>query len=189
MGRKVQSAAATIGTGGATAALTTDYMNSIGNVAGIDGAPVGGVWISTTEGTNLMATLSTVSSWTFAFGRDTSIGRGIAGDTGFTDAEIGKINATVDMTVILNDTTKALFTGAEAHSTYSLGWAVVDAQGNRVCFSIPASKVVGDITIADNDERYEIPLQFKSHDPAEDSNSEYVADTFNHEIAMFHVPI
>ena len=107
-------------------------------------------------------------------------------DPARTDEEI---NATVDCTIVLDDNTKALLTGAEAHSTYSLAWAVVDAQSNRVCYSIPAAKIMNDISLGDADNRYVIPLQFKSHDPGNDSGSEYVSAGFNHELAMFHVPV
>jgi len=185
--QQTNSAAATIGTGTATAALATDYMNATSHVAGIDGAPTGGMWISTTAGTNLVATATTISSLGLTINRNNSIERSI-GSVGLTGEDIGEIDATIDVTVILNDTTKALLTGMDAHSTYSLGWAVVDAQGNRACFSFPATKCVSDITISDADNKYVLPIQFKSHDPLRDTGSEYIAAGFSHEMAMFHVP-
>ena len=70
----------------------------------------------------------------------------------------------------------------------SRAFADVDVQGNRRLWSIPAAKCESDITISDGDGRYMLPVTFRAHDTAKDSTSEYLADGFAHQIAMFHVP-
>lgn len=174
-GKPPGEGAATIGTGAATAAPTSNFMNSAGRF--------GTVYIASTA-TNLAASCIT-PTWSHSINRSVGRGYGVGG-TGFSAAVLGDLTSTISFSMVLDDNSKALRTNMEAHDTLWVRWDVVDEQGNRIIWFEPSMKINTDTT-GENDTLYTKSFELNAHDPAKDSGSTFVSAGFGFQSAVFFV--
>jgi hypothetical protein len=156
-GKPQAKSAATIGTGGATAALTTDPLNS--------GSGVGTIFLAEAT-TNLYAT-ATISDLSINIARETGHEPGLGSNT-FSVAALGKHEVTGSMTMVLDDSTAAIIDEFEDNDSLWLRWDVVDGQSNRMCFFASAVALTAR-TEGDQNNMIHQTFDFKCHDPLKES--------------------
>ena len=156
-GKKPTKAAATIGTGAATAAPTSAAMNSANRF--------GTLWVG--EGATNILAAATVSDLTFGIARDNGFQPGL-GSTDFSVACLGDLTTSLKATVVLDDVTAAIVDEYEDLDTLWARWDMTDAQGNRMVWFQSAMKPVG----RDKGESNNIlthSLDLVGHDPLKSS--------------------
>lgn len=176
-GKVPSTAAATIGTGAATAAKTSGFMNAVDDFQLFK---FGGY------GTTLNAI--TVTKWDAMFENILAELYGL-GNVGPSLQDLGPFDASVDLSVYMDNNAKDLLAAAEANSTLWVWWALVDPQGNRVAFSLPAVKVeFDDVPVNGAEEQTAIDAKITAHDPAKDSSSTWAANSFGYQAGVYFVP-
>lgn len=172
IGKAPSHGTSTIGTGGPTAAPTTDFLNCIQDY--------GTIYISEA------ATSYVVTSLELSLDVELQpfYGLGSVGPSGIVEA---RILPTVNLSMIYDDNAKALLDNIESFDTISMFWDAVDLQGNRVCWHIPALKAVtGDPGGGAPNSFWEFRnLSFEGHDPAKDQSSSYVSSGFDYMVGIY----
>jgi hypothetical protein len=172
IGQAPLHATSTIGTGGPTASPTTDFMDCVTNF--------GTIYIDEA------ATTYIVSSWEMTINVELGpyYGLGNRGPAGITEA---RIMPEFSATIIYDDNSKALLDDIEGLTTISMFWDVVDAGGNRVCWSLPAMRPeTGDPGGGAPGTNLEFRnLRFTAHDPEKDSTSAYYSSSFDYLVGIF----
>lgn len=175
-GKVPVKASATIGTGSATAAKTTDFLNSVDDLRQLF---FGGY------GTSLNAI--TIASFDLMIDRVVELVYGL-GNVGPSKAEVGAIDATLDIQALMDDNTKDLIDASDADETLFGFLANDDPQGNHLCFVLPAMKVdVDDVPVEKADSLVNIQAKFTSHDPARDTDSP-LGTSIPYQVGMFFCP-
>ncbi len=127
--KKPVFAAATIGTGAATAAVTANAMNAANRV--------GTLWLG--EAATNLITPATISEWNFSITNDNGFQDGL-GATDFSLAVLGDITTELSITMVLDDITKGIIDEFQDNDTMWARWDVTDAQGNRIIWFQSAMK-------------------------------------------------
>lgn len=171
IGQAPTKASATIGTGSATAAPTSAFMNAV--------TDWGTLYIAETATTHI------VSSLTLTVTNVQNAVRGL-GNLGPSNIILGPQDIELRVTVLYDDNSDALLANMEDHDTLSTWWDIVDAQGNRKAFFLPAAKASGEGPApgqAGNLVDFELTLM--GHDPAKDASSAYVSAGFGFQFGIF----
>jgi len=156
-GKPQAKAAATVGTGSATAALTTDPMNS--------GTGVGTVYLA--EATTDLYATATIADLSITFARDDGKAPGL-GSNSFSVAALGELSVTGTMTMVLDDGTAAIIDEFEDNDSLWLRWDIVDGQSNRMCFFASAIALTARSESDANNMMHQ-QFTFASHDPLKES--------------------
>lgn len=174
IGKAPIMAAATIGTGGPTAAPTTGFMNSVQDFGTIR--------------VDAGSTLLIVSSLDLELENVLSPYYGL-GSVGPQEIAYGSLRGTVSFSVIMDDAADTFMDKVEAHNTVALQWSWKDPQGNQMAILLPACKVdEGDPQLDSASGIAEIQnFKLSIHDPAKDSSSPYVSSGFNRMVAFYRV--
>lgn len=174
-GKVPAMASATIGTGAATAAKTTGFMNSV------DDFQIFKI------GTNSTTTLTaTATKWGLRAMNNQDPIYGL-GNVGPSNIVVGPADVELAVDFYYDDNARAVADAIEAHTTLWCWWAVVDPQGNRMAFCIPALKPdEGDVDIGEAESIPNLPLTASGHDPAKDPNS--LSQSIPYQFGIFYVP-
>jgi hypothetical protein len=166
--------AATIGTGGPTAAATTQFLGPVSDF--------GKIYVSGVETTFIISSLnlSVQNVLSPLYG---------LGSAGPSETSTGPMDITLSASVAYDDNSDALVADIEAFNTVSVWWDVLDAAGNRFCFSLPAVKAdSGDPSGGSAGSFIEIPdVVFSGHDPSKDPTSAYYSDAFGYQFGIYTV--
>lgn len=175
-GKVPAKSAATIGTGAATAAKTTGFLNAVDDLRQIF---IGGY------GTTLNAL--TMSSYDLMVDRMLELVYGL-GNVGPSKVEIGSIDATLDVQILMEDAAKDLIDASEADETLYTFIANTDPQGNHWAACLPAVKVdVDDVPVEKADSLVNIAAKFYAHDPAKDTDSP-LGQLIPYQVGLFYCP-
>jgi len=156
-GKKPTKAAATIGTGAATAAPTSAAMSA--------SQRFGTLWVGEVA-TNLVAS-AVISELTFGITNDNGFGPGL-GATDFQVAVLGDIVTTLKATMVLDDVTAAIVDEFEANDTLWVRFDMTDQQGNRIVYFNSAMKPT-DRDKGDSNNIINQSLDLVGHDPLKSS--------------------
>lgn len=171
IGQAPVKSAATIGTGGPTAALTTDFMNSVDNW--------GSIFIAETASTHI------ISDLTLTVTNQLNPVRGL-GSIGPSAITFGNQDIALTATILYDDNSDALFAQIEDHDTISIFWEVVDDQSNHIGFFVPALKADdGQPNVGEAGNQVSFTLTASGHDPAKDTASAYTSSGFDRQFAIF----
>lgn len=176
-GQVPTKAAATIGTGAATAAKTTGFMNAVDDLRQLF---VGGY------GTTLNDILMT--SWDCTIENVMEIIYGLK-NIGPSQIDVGPTDTVLDASLMMSDAVKDLIDASEADETLYAFWAMDDVQGNHICHCIPAVKVdIDDVPIDKADSIVNVTAKFYAHDASKDADSPFTASGFGYQHGIFFVP-
>lgn len=175
MGKIPAMANATIGTGAPTAAKTTGFMNSVDDFQYFKlgaGASTTYTAIATKWGLKVM------NNQDYLYGLS---------NVGPSNIIVGPQDIELAADFYYDDNARAIADAIEAHTTLWCWWALVDPQGNRMAFCIPALKPDdGNVTIGEAESVPNLPFTGSGHDPAKDASS--LAVTIPYQFGMFYVP-
>lgn len=175
LGKVPAMASATIGTGAATAAKTSGFMNAVDDfqlVKLITGASTTLTATATKWGLKVMNALTAVYG---------------LGTVGPSNVVVGPQDVELGIDFYMDDDARDVADMIDAHTSFCAWWATVDPQGNRIAFCCPAMKPDdGDIQIGEAESVVTLPLQASGHDPAKDSSS--LATTIPYQFGIFYVP-
>lgn len=175
MGKVPAMANATIGTGGPTAAKTTGFMNSVHDFQMIK------VLTNSTTEITAVATkwgLKVMNNLDPTFG---------LGNIGPSEIVVGPQDIELAVDLYMDDDGRDFADAVQNQTSVCVWWAIVDAQGNRIAFCIPAMKPDdGDIAIGEAESIVNLPITFSGHDPAKDSSS--IATAIPYQFGIFYVP-
>lgn len=159
-GKVPVKAAATVGTGAATAAKTTGFLNAVDDLRQLF---IGGY------GTTLNA--MTISSYDLTIDRMVELVYGLM-NVGPSKAELGSIDASLDVQILMEDAAKDLIDASQADETLFTFVGNTDPQGNHWAVCLPAVKVdVDDVPVDKADSLVNLAAKFTAHDPAKDADS------------------
>lgn len=172
-GRRPAHAGATIGTGAATAAKTTPFINTPVDWAEIHyGALTASSAIFTRLGVQANPNVQPIR------------GNGSLGPANFSR---GSLDWTITGTLYNDTAAQAFADDALTHSTKYLWWAQVDPAGNRMAFLFPANKIdVSNIERGTGQTQKTITFTATAHSGAFDSTATYT--TILNQAAFFYVP-
>ena len=156
-GKPQAKAAATAGTGSATAALTTDPLNS--------GTGFGTLFLAEAT-TNLMAS-ATISDLSITIARNNGKAPGLGANT-FSVAALGDLSVTGSVTMVLDDVTAATVDEFEDNDSLWARFDLVDGQSNRMCFFLSALALTAR-TESDANNLMHQTYTFACHDPLKES--------------------
>ena len=156
-GKKPTKAAATIGTGAATAAPTSSAMSASQRF---------GTLVIGEVATNLVAS-AVISELTFGITNDNGFGPGL-GTTDFQVAVLGDIVTTLKATMVLDDVTAAIVDEFEDLDTLWTRFDMTDAQGNRIVYFNSAMKPT-DRDKGDSNNILNQSIDLVGHDPLKSS--------------------
>lgn len=175
MGQVPAMASATIGTGAATAAKTTGFMNAVDDFQTI--------LFGTNSSSSSFAATATDLRVTVTNTQTPVYGLGTVGPS---QIHVGPQDISVSMTLYYDDDARTIQDLVEAHTTCWMGFDVVDPDGNRMAFSIPAMKPdVGDPEIGEAGSLISLPITWSGHDPAKDSGS--LSTSIPYQFGIFYV--
>lgn len=175
MGKYPDNATATQGTGSATAAPTSDFMNCVDDFQTLYVNGAATTWIAS----QLNATFNSNLGSIYGLG---SIGPGAI--------NTGGISGTITGTVLYDDNSLTLANYCDDHTTMALWWWAKDTAGNAMAWSVPACKPSGDIAGGDADSDLEIQnLSLSIHDASKDSSSSYYSTGIPYQVGLFYFPI
>jgi hypothetical protein len=175
-GQRPLKAAATIGTGAATAAKTTGFLNAVDDLRQLF---VGGY------GSTLNDILMT--SWDFSLENMVELIFGLK-NIGPSQVDVGSFDGTLDVSMMMSDDVKDLIDASLADETLYAFWASTDLQGNHLCFSLPALKCdVDDVPVEKADSIVNVNAKFHVHDPAKDADSP-LGTTIPYQAGIFFCP-
>jgi len=175
MGKVPAMASATIGTGAATAAPTTGFMNAVDDFQTILFGTDSTASTFSATATDLRVTVTNTQTPIYGLGT-----------VGPSNIHVGPQDIAVSMTLYYDDNARTIQDLVEAHTTCWMGFDVVDPDGNRMAFSIPAMKPdVGDPEIGEAGSLISLPLTFSGHDPAKDSGS--LSTSIPYQFGIFYV--
>lgn len=167
---------ATIGTGAATAAKTSGFMNAVDDFQlfkfGAGGSGIGSSIITKWD-------LSIVNVLAPIFG---------LGVIGPQEIDVGPFDAELALSVLFDDNSRDLIDAAEADTSLWCWWATVDPQGNRIAFSIPAVKVdVPDVAPGGAENLVAFDAKVMAHDPAKDADSTWYSNSFGYQFGVYFI--
>jgi len=172
-GKVPAMAAATIGNGAATAAKTTGFMNSVDDFQTFK------------LGAGATTYSATATRWGLRVMNNQDPIYGLS-NVGPSNIVVGPQDVELAADFYYDDNARSVADAIEAHTTLWCWWAVVDPQGNRMAFSIPALKPdEGDVDIGEAETIPNLPLTASGHDPAKDSSS--VLTTIPYQFGIFYV--
>lgn len=175
MGKVPGMANATIGTGAATAAKTTGFMNAV------DDFQLFKLIVNASTTLTAVATkwgLKVMNVQTATYG---------LGNVGPSEIVVGPQDVDLAIDFYMDDDARDVVDIQEAHTTFCAWWATVDPQGNRIAFCCPAMKPDdGDTKVGEAESIVTYPLTASGHDPAKDSSS--LATAIPYQFGIFYVP-
>lgn len=174
IGKAPSRASATAGTGGPTAAPTTDFMNCVGDfgTVKIDGASTS-IIISQIQ----LAVLANLIPY---YG---------LGSVGPSDISTGSLDGTITLSAIHDNNADTLLASIEAQETISMFWDLKDLANNRLGFWAPAVRAnQGDPNIGAANSLVSLEnVTLTLHDPNKDSTSDYFAAGGFPQFAIFMI--
>lgn len=175
MGKAPVKGSATIGTGAATAAPTSGFINAVQDF--------GTIYIGSA------ATSYIISSLTLTVTNVQNAVRGL-GSLGPSNIVIGPLGIELRATLLYDNNSDTVLGNIEDHDTIDVAWDIVDPQGNRELFYLPALKCDGGEGPAPGQagNLVDFELMATGHDPAKDADSPYVSTGFGYQMANFKVP-
>lgn len=178
MGQYPSYQTATMGTGGDTAAPTSAFMNSVDDFQQVR--------LLDATGTAIPNAIVSRLNWEIASNRPAIRGLGDVGPTKF---DMGVVNANVEGVAIYDNNSHAIAAAVEAHDTMTVLWEMLDPQGNKICYVLPAVEPdTGEPEIGEADSNPStLPFRFTAHDPAKDVASFFNGD-FSYVVGVFMVP-
>lgn len=175
-GKVPAKAAATIGTGAATAAKTTGFLNAVDDLRQLF---VGGY------GTTLNSILMT--SFDLSIENVLELIYGL-GNVGPSQVDVGSVDATLDVSMMMADAVKDLIDASIADETLYAFLGTTDPQGNHLAFCLPAVKVdVDDVPVDKADTIVNVSAKFYAHDPAKDADSP-LGTAIPYQVGIFYCP-
>ncbi|MEO8278030.1 MAG: phage tail tube protein [Thermoanaerobaculia bacterium] len=176
-GKTPNKAAATIGTGADTAAPTTGFLNAVDDLRQIF---IGGY------GTTLNA--MTMSSWEMNIENMLELIYGL-GNVGPSKVDVGAFDATLDVSILMEDAVKDLLDAQQTDETLYAFWNQTDPQGNHLCWCLPALRVdVDDVPVDKADSLVNVNAKFYAHDPAKDADSP-LGQAIPYQAGLFFCPL
>lgn len=174
-GKAPSKASATIGTGSATAAPTSSFMNAVQDW--------GTLYIAES------ATTYVISQLQLQITNVQNAIRGL-GNLGPSAMSRGPMDISLTAQVLYDDNSDTLLGNIEAQDTLAFWWDVVDLEGNRMAFFVPAGTCDGGPgpTPGQAGNLTEFELQVMGFDPAKGSSSAYTSAGFGFQIGIFYVP-
>jgi len=169
---------ATIGTGAATAAKTSGFLNSVDDfqLFKFGGTGVGNI------GSAILTKwdLSVVNVLALIYG---------LGVVGPQQSDVGPFDVEVGLNAMFDDNSRDLIDAAESDAVLWCWWAIVDPQGNRMAFSLPAVTVdVQDVPPGGAENLVAFDAKLMAHDPAKDSSSTWYSSSFGYQFGVYFVP-
>ena len=173
IGKAPVKGSATVGTGAALAAPTSSFMNSVQDFGTIR---IGGT-----------ATSAVISTLNLTVTNTNNVIRGL-GSLGPAAFKYGPMDIDLTATVLYDDNSDVLLGNQEDQDTVSLAWDIVDVQGNRELYFLPAGKADGPGPAPGQaGSLVDFELMVSGHDPARDADSAYVSAGFGFQFAIFRV--
>lgn len=176
-GKVPAKASATIGTGAATAAKTSRFMNSVDDfqrfAIGAGGSGLGSM---------------IVTKWDAMYANVLAPIYGL-GNVGPQQIDVGPMDVSVDLSIYMDDNAKDALDASSAETTLWMWHSIVDPNGNKVAFLLPAGTlIVDDVPVNGAEDLVSIDAKFTAHDPAKDSSSTWYSNSFGFQAGIFFFP-